>query len=859
MKISPLKALLALVVAGASNNLYAQGTVFTYQGCLNLNGAPAAGSYDFRFRVATDASGSSYVGGSAVINAVPVAKGLFVVGLDFGAGIFTGQDCWLQIEVKTNGAAGYATLVPLQPFTPTPYAMFAGSASNVSGTVSASQVSGGTLPGSVLPAGANFSGTVSAGWLSGNGAGVTGVNAAALNGLNSSNFWQTGGNTGSSPADGNFLGTKDNQPLELRVNNARALRLEPNTNGVPNLIGGSPANYIFPGVFGSTIGGGGTTNMGGFASSNSIAASYSTIGGGFGNTILASAYSVTIGGGNYNTIKTNCVYSIIAGGGQNQIGYTSSASSIGGGLNNTIGNLSGSATIAGGQGNSATNWGATVGGGGYDGSNYGGNVAGGAGSTVGGGISNKGLGTHSVISGGFLNNVFAGTTASTIAGGYANTIDLGSDDGFIGGGYWNRITNSTLSTIGGGYANSILAIPDSFLGISSASIAGGAGNSIGTNGLMAAIGGGYMNTANGLASAAAGGSYNVASGDYSFAVGYSNTISGDYSFAVGAVNSARGASSAAFGTNNIASGYGAVALGEACVAAGRDAVALGPYSTANGDFSIACGGAMAGGQYSTALGYTYAGGAYATSMGYLAQATGDGTFVWADRSGSYFGSTTNDEFSLRALNGVRIQTDKGIHLDAGDLPIITRDWDLFGKNAPIYKQGIGRWGLFMEPYNLTMGIPGADAGPRYFQIAKYSTNGTATQLVRVDQSGNIVAAGTVTANGVLLTSDRNAKENFKSLDAQTVLAKVLSLPVTEWNYKSDDAEQKHIGPMAQDFQAAFGLNGGDDKHISVVDESGVALAAIQGLNEKLQEQKAENAELKARLEKLERLLQVKRQ
>jgi cell division protein FtsB len=64
--------------------------------------------------------------------------------------------------------------------------------------------------------------------------------------------------------------------------------------------------------------------------------------------------------------------------------------------------------------------------------------------------------------------------------------------------------------------------------------------------------------------------------------------------------------------------------------------------------------------------------------------------------------------------------------------------------------------------------------------------------------------------------------------------------------------------MAQDFHAAFGLNGADDKHIATVDEEGVALAAIQGLNQKLTEElkrrDAENAELKARLEKLEAII-----
>ena len=73
--------------------------------------------------------------------------------------------------------------------------------------------------------------------------------------------------------------------------------------------------------------------------------------------------------------------------------------------------------------------------------------------------------------------------------------------------------------------------------------------------------------------------------------------------------------------------------------------------------------------------------------------------------------------------------------------------------------------------------------------------------------------------------------------------------MTEWNYKTDK-HVEHVGPMAQDFHAAFGLNGADDKHISVVDEGGVALAAIQGLNQKLEEQQAENAQLKEELTEL---------
>jgi len=117
--------------------------------------------------------------------------------------------------------------------------------------------------------------------------------------------------------------------------------------------------------------------------------------------------------------------------------------------------------------------------------------------------------------------------------------------------------------------------------------------------------------------------------------------------------------------------------------------------------------------------------------------------------------------------------------------------------------------------------------------------------------------GAVYADGIQLSSDRDVKENFTAVDARDVLARVAALPVTQWNYKKDSQDVRHIGPMAQDFQAAFHLSA-DDKHISVVDEGGVALAAIQGLNQKLNEKDAqiqtlrqENDSLAGRLKDLE--------
>jgi hypothetical protein len=127
-------------------------------------------------------------------------------------------------------------------------------------------------------------------------------------------------------------------------------------------------------------------------------------------------------------------------------------------------------------------------------------------------------------------------------------------------------------------------------------------------------------------------------------------------------------------------------------------------------------------------------------------------------------------------------------------------------------------------------------------IIRIGTSQTATYL-----------AGTVYGNNVQLTSDRNAKENFQPVDNQALLAKVASLPVSEWNYKTDSQGARHIGPMAQDFQAAFQLSA-DDQHISVVDEGGVALAAIQGLNQKLNEKVVEIQRLEKRLDALQTLV-----
>ena len=136
----------------------------------------------------------------------------------------------------------------------------------------------------------------------------------------------------------------------------------------------------------------------------------------------------------------------------------------------------------------------------------------------------------------------------------------------------------------------------------------------------------------------------------------------------------------------------------------------------------------------------------------------------------------------------------------------------------------------------------ASGGVRFFTSADLST-------------GAELAAG---SGSWSVLSDRNVKHQVEPVDAEAVLEKVSSLPLSSWSYKAQDPSVRHIGPMAQDFHAAFGV-GEDNRRISAVDADGVALAAIQGLNQKLEEvvrdKAAKITELEARLANLERLVE----
>src|ERR1035441_10542686 len=130
---------------------------------------------------------------------------------------------------------------------------------------------------------------------------------------------------------------------------------------------------------------------------------------------------------------------------------------------------------------------------------------------------------------------------------------------------------------------------------------------------------------------------------------------------------------------------------------------------------------------------------------------------------------------------------------------------------------------------------------------------TDTNIIRIG-SGQTT---TYLAGAIMTSSDQNIKGGFEPVDTKIVLEGVAALPITRWHYTNDVATP-HLGPMAQDFRAAFKL-GVDDKHIATVDEEGVALAAIQGLNRKLessvQEKEAEIQDLKQSVDELKKLVQ----
>jgi hypothetical protein len=246
-----------------------------------------------------------------------------------------------------------------------------------------------------------------------------------------SSSWGLVGNGGTTPGT-HFLGTTDSAAIEIKVNNVRALRIEPvyhsSTGRTSNVILGDSANSVASGVFGATVSGGGSEFV------NHVGANHGTVGGGTGNTVTGLGGSVVggisntatgdesfVGGGSLNVAEGN--YAVVAGGRSN---------TAGGDYDSTVG---------GGNGNTATGDGSTVGGGSY-------NDAEGNHAVVGGGNDNSATHSKSFVGGGESNT--ASNMAATVCGGFVNSATGGSST--VAGGAHNSAT-ATWATVPGGRWN----------------------------------------------------------------------------------------------------------------------------------------------------------------------------------------------------------------------------------------------------------------------------------------------------------------------------------------------------------------------------------------------------------------------
>ena len=299
------------------------GNGFNYSGRLTLNNTPANGSYDLRFRLFDDPSAGSQAGSMVTNKNVTVSSGLFTTTVDCGAGLFDGTAYWLEIAVRPGGgSSAFSVLNPRQPVGAVANAQFAvqaGTASTASG-VSVNAVSGAGIQANSITAVKIAGGQVvkSLNGLTDNVALQAGANLTLTTNGNiltlaagSSASWSLTGNAGTVPGV-NFLGTTDNQPLDLYANYSRGLRLNYASRTIGggqfalrswsmNVLGGMDVNFIGSGVIGATISGGGYA-FGSFANpsiaSNSVTADFGAIGGGVGNTV--SGLSGTVPGGRDN-------------------------------------------------------------------------------------------------------------------------------------------------------------------------------------------------------------------------------------------------------------------------------------------------------------------------------------------------------------------------------------------------------------------------------------------------------------------------------------------------------------------------------------------------------------------------------
>jgi hypothetical protein len=448
--------------------------------------------------------------------------------------------------------------------------------------------------------------------------------------------------------------------------------------------------------------------------------------------------------------------------------------------------------------------------------------------------------TANMIGGSFANAVTVGVRGATIAGG---GVPSGPVDPDLADESPNRVTDH-YGTIGGGYANQ-------------------AGDASGTTAdrAFAVVGGGIRNTASGETSTVGGGQFNTASGSGStVGGGFLNTASGFLSTVGG-------------GNSNTASGVGST------VGGGSGNCAGGTRSWAGGTSAKVRPGADPGSGSCDGL-PSYPGG------------SGDaGTFVWADSQTGNFVSTGQNQFLVRADGGMAINTNTpavGSSLTVAGASTLTGaltvgDASTLNGNVSINPPaslsfgGTTRQMLNLFGPGFGLGIQDNTLYARTGDSFAWHRGGTHSNTQYDPGAGGSLLmtlgstagtpTGTARAQSFVNVSDRAAKTAFAAVDVGQILSAVLQLPMASWAYRNQPTV-RHLGPVAQDFHQAFGLGDGD-RTISTIDADGVALAAIQGLNAKLEAERkalanrvemlgrenaalrAESSELRARLDAIE--------
>jgi len=215
-----------------------------------------------------------------------------------------------------------------------------------------------------------------------------------------------------------------------------------------------------------------------------------------------------------------------------------------------------------------------------------------------------------------------------------------------------------------------------------------------------------------------------------------------------------------------------------------------------------------------------------------------GTFVWADNSGGSFVSTGSNQFLVRANGGAMF--NESALVSTNDDFVIGARTAASGGDADVDLRLVSRNGRSASMYLVDA------SGTLRFNVANLTAGSD-----RLAVAGGVGGAATLSNGGAWTNaSSRTFKEGFAAIDPADVLERVLALGISRWSYIGS-GEGEHVGPMAEDFHAAFGL-GHSEKQIATVDADGVALAAIQGLNAKLE---AENAALREEMAALRALVE----